>query len=210
MTIDLIKQFEAVPAAYPAAPSGLSTAAAALNAGMIWARIEAYTAWRFTEREVVWTLLGDGGDQWHPPLTPLVSREAHFWGDQWEALTLLDGPLGICLPYDGTYRITAPVMCLPRCPRRSGAWRNTWRMIRARRARPVRLSPLDLFKRRWTATRHGWRGRCNLAARAICCAITGDPDHVAIQAKREDRNPVERHGIHDADHAGAGRLHHRR
>lgn len=109
MTIDLIKQFEAVPAAYPAAPSGLSTAAAALDPDMIWARIEAYTAWRFTEREVVWTLLGDGGDQWHPPLTPLVSREAHFWGDQWEGLTLLDGPLGIALPFDGTYRITAQV-----------------------------------------------------------------------------------------------------
>jgi len=26
-----------------------------------------------------------------------------------EALTLLDGPLGICLPHGGTYRITAQV-----------------------------------------------------------------------------------------------------
>jgi len=110
MTIDLIKQFEDVPAAYPAAPAGLSAPAAALDAGMIWARIEAYTAHRFTEREVVWTLMGDGGDQFHPPLTPVVSREAHVWKDDaWVSLTLLDGPMGIYLPYGGTYRITAQV-----------------------------------------------------------------------------------------------------
>ncbi|MBZ0127977.1 MAG: hypothetical protein K8F59_02570 [Rhodobacteraceae bacterium] len=107
--IDLIKQFEAVPAAYPDAPAGLSTEAAALDAAMIWHRIEAYTAHRFTEREVVWTLLGSAEDQFHSRLTPVVSREAHFWNDEWESVTLLDGPLGICLPFDGTYRITAQV-----------------------------------------------------------------------------------------------------
>ena len=58
--IDLIKQFEAVPADYPDAPAGLSTAAAALDAAMIWARIEAYTSHRWTVREVVWTLTGGG------------------------------------------------------------------------------------------------------------------------------------------------------
>ena len=108
--IDLIKQFEAVPADYPTAPAGLSTEAAALDAAMIWARIEAYTSHRWTVREVVWTLTGGGGDQFHPRLTPVVSRVAHVWtGEAWEALTLLDGPLGICLPRDGTYRITAQV-----------------------------------------------------------------------------------------------------
>ena len=108
--IDLIKQFEAVPAEYPTAPAGLSTAAAALDAAMLWARIEAYTSHRWTVREVVWTLMGGGGDQFHPRLVPVVSREAHVWdGAAWEALTLLDGPLGICLPRDGTYRITAQV-----------------------------------------------------------------------------------------------------
>ena len=108
--IDLIKQFEAVPAEYPTAPAGLSTAAAALDAAMIWARIEAYTSHRWTVREVVWTLMGGGGDQFHPRLVPMVSRVAHVWdGAAWEALTLLEGPLGICLPRDGTYRITAQV-----------------------------------------------------------------------------------------------------
>jgi len=108
--IDLIKQFEDTPAAYPDAPAGLSTAAAALDAAMIWARIEAYTAHRWTVREVVWTLTGCGGDQFHPRLVPVVSRVSHVWtGAAWEALTLLDGPLGFCLPRDGTYRITAQV-----------------------------------------------------------------------------------------------------
>ena len=108
--IDLIKQFEAVPADYPTAPAGLSTEAAALDAAMIWARIEAYTSHRWTVREVVWTLTGGGVDQFHPRLAPVVSRVAHVWtGEAWEALTLLDGPLGICLPRDGTYRITAQV-----------------------------------------------------------------------------------------------------
>lgn len=107
--IDLIKQFEDVPTAYPDAPDGLSNDAAALDAAMIWARIESYTAHRWTEREVVWTLLGSGGDEWQPRLTPVVSRVAHYWGDQWVGLTLLDGPLGICLPFDGTYWITAQV-----------------------------------------------------------------------------------------------------
>lgn len=108
--IDMIKQFEAVPAAYPAAPSGLSVAAAALDADMIWARIEGYTAYRFTPREIVWTLIGNAGDQFHPRLTPVVSSVSHIWtGEAWEDVALLQGPLGLCLPSDGTYRITAQV-----------------------------------------------------------------------------------------------------
>lgn len=40
MTVDILKQFEAVPASYPNAPAGLSPDAAALDADMLWARIE--------------------------------------------------------------------------------------------------------------------------------------------------------------------------
>jgi hypothetical protein len=108
--IDVIKQFEAVPAAYPVAWAGLSTEAAALDTDMIWARIENYIAHRFTAREVVWTLIGNDGDQFNRRLTPVASSVAHIWtGEAWEAVTLLDGPLGLCLPYHGTYRITAQV-----------------------------------------------------------------------------------------------------
>lgn len=107
--IDLIKQFEDVPSAYPDAPAGLSEGAAALDADMLWARIEAYTAHRFTVRDVVWTFSGNSGDQFHPRLTPVVSSEAHFWGDAWEGVTLSNGPLGLSLPFCGTYRVTAQV-----------------------------------------------------------------------------------------------------
>ena len=107
--VDLWTQTEAPPASYPAVPSGLSTAAAALDSGAIWQRIEAYCAHRWTPREVVWKLYADGEAEWKPPLSPVVSREAHYWGDQWEALTVSDGPLGICLPFSGTYQITAQV-----------------------------------------------------------------------------------------------------
>jgi hypothetical protein len=108
--IDVLKQFEEIPAQYPAVPADLSAEAAALDEAMIWARIEDYIAHRFTEREVVWTLLGNGGDQFHPRLTPVTSSVADLWtGEAWEAVTLLQGPLGVCLPASGTYRITAQV-----------------------------------------------------------------------------------------------------
>jgi len=110
MTIDVLKQFEDEPSEYPPTPSGLSVKATELDANMVWARIEAYTAHRFTQREVVWTLLGDGGDEWHPQLTPIVSKQAHIWAnDAWEAVKLVDAPLGFCLPSGGTYKITAQV-----------------------------------------------------------------------------------------------------
>jgi hypothetical protein len=108
--IDVIKQFEAVPVAYPKRPTGLSDEAAALDPDSVWARIEAYTVYRFSAREVVWTLRGNAGDEWHPRLAPMLSRVAHIWASgAWEVVTLFDGPLGICLPVDGIYRITAQV-----------------------------------------------------------------------------------------------------
>ena len=60
-----IKQTEAVPEAYPDVPDDSSTAAAALDADMMWQRIEAYIAHRWTERDVTWVVEGPG--DWHPP-----------------------------------------------------------------------------------------------------------------------------------------------
>lgn len=108
--IDILKETEAIPAAYPDAPSGLSTAAAALDADMIWARIEAYTAHRFTPREVVWVMMAEAEDEWSPRLTPLVSHTAEQWnGVAWMTIDLIAGPLGFCLPYTGNFQITAQV-----------------------------------------------------------------------------------------------------
>jgi len=99
-----LRQVETVTA-YPDAPEGLSTAAAALEADALWARIEAYTAYRFTERAVVWTVDGEG--DWTPPLTPASIDGAEKWeGTEWVSTTLPEGPFGYCLPGDGPYRIT--------------------------------------------------------------------------------------------------------
>ena len=93
-----IKQSEAIPTDYPAAPS-LSTAAAALDEQMIWQRIESYIAYRWTSRAVVWTVEGPG--EWHAPLTPATVSTVEVWSraNEWETATLDASPLGgYCLP----------------------------------------------------------------------------------------------------------------
>lgn len=108
MTASTIKQTESAPAAYPPTPSGMSAAAAALDPIAIWQRIEAYTAYRYTSRAIVWTVEGSG--EWHPPLTPATITTVEIWlGDAWEAVELSPSPLdGYCLP-GGTYRFTGTV-----------------------------------------------------------------------------------------------------
>ncbi len=64
----LMQQVEAIPATFPAVPSGLSTAAAALAPAMVWGRIEAHTNVRYTSRAVTWVVEGPG--EWVPPLVP--------------------------------------------------------------------------------------------------------------------------------------------
>ena len=108
--IDLLQQQEAIPEAYPDAPTGLSTDAAALDESMIWQRIEGYIAHRFTVREIAWTVSGFAGDEWQAPIAPLVSHTAEKWdAGAWVSATLTAGPVGLCLPSDGTFKITAQV-----------------------------------------------------------------------------------------------------
>ncbi|MEO3415728.1 hypothetical protein AAFO92_13815 [Roseovarius sp. CAU 1744] len=104
-----IKQTEEVPAAYPDAPSGLSANAAALDEAMVWERIEAHTAYRYSPREVVWIVEGEGF--WSPPLAPATINTTELWdGETWGAVTLSTSPLdGLCLATDGPYRISASV-----------------------------------------------------------------------------------------------------
>ena len=107
---EILEQIEADPSSYPDAPSGLSAAAAALEPIMIWQRIEHYVAHRWTPREVVWVVDAEAGDEWKPPLAPLVSFTSEIWPDgTWEARTLAEFPEGIMLPADARYRITATV-----------------------------------------------------------------------------------------------------
>ncbi|WP_037471600.1 hypothetical protein [Sinorhizobium fredii] len=104
-----IKQTEAIPASYPATPSGLSTAAQALDPDMIWQRIEAYIAYRWTSRNAAWIVEGCG--EWNPPLTPATVSTVEVWEDYaWTETTLDPSPLGgYFLPGDGPYRFTATV-----------------------------------------------------------------------------------------------------
>lgn len=93
---------------HPLAPLGMGDGARALAPGMIWARIEAWVAWRWSARPVVWTVEGEG--DWTPPLAPATVTNAEVWErGGWSAVTLPVGPYGYCLPGDGPYRIVATV-----------------------------------------------------------------------------------------------------
>lgn len=107
--IDILSQKEGIPAAYPTI-TGLSDKAMELDQRAIWQRIEAYIAYRWRAREVVWLLEGAEGDNFALPLTPIISLTAEKWENPaWVSVTLSDGSLGYCLTSDGTYRITAQV-----------------------------------------------------------------------------------------------------
>lgn len=105
---ETVSEIEAAPDAYPAVPVGLSDAALALDASMLWQRIEAYTAHRFSERRVTWLIEGEG--HWAFPLTPAVLVSAERWvGEAWEAAAIPPGPYGYCLNDAGPHRIVADV-----------------------------------------------------------------------------------------------------
>lgn len=105
---ETLKQVETV-ATYPAAPAGLSDAAAALDPNFIWARIEAYIAHRWSVRDVVWTVEGEG--PWEAPLSPASLESVEVWeSGAWADCTPAASPWGgYDLPGDGPYRITAKV-----------------------------------------------------------------------------------------------------
>jgi hypothetical protein len=105
-----IHQSEGVPATYPDPPAGLSTEAAALDADMLWQRIESWIAYRYSERTIVWIVEGAG--DWQPPLAPATIATVERWtGTAWEVTTdLLASPLGgYQLPGCGPYRFTGTV-----------------------------------------------------------------------------------------------------
>lgn len=104
-----IHVIEGTPDAYPDAPAGLSTEAAAIDPALIWQRLEAYTAWRFTPRNVEWVAEGYG--EWRPPLKPATITTVEVWrGEAWEATTLGTSPLsGYMLPGTGPYRFSGTV-----------------------------------------------------------------------------------------------------
>lgn len=104
-----LKQTEGAPSSYPAAPSGLSDAAAAL-ATVAWQRIESYIAARYTSRSVAWIVEGCG--EWCPPLSPATITTVEVWSraGEWETVSLDPSPLGgFWLAASGPYRFTGTV-----------------------------------------------------------------------------------------------------
>ena len=101
---------EAASLTYPATPSPLSAAAAALGPATIWQRIESYIVWRWTSRAVNWVVEGPG--EWHPTLAPATISIVEVWSaaDVWETATLNASPLGgYWLPCTGPYRFIGTV-----------------------------------------------------------------------------------------------------
>lgn len=108
MMAETISQLEAAPASYPDAPDGLSDAAQQVSNEMLWQRIEAYVAWRYSLREVTWVVEGKG--HWTLPLAPATVQSVEEWtGETWVSTSFTDGPYGACLPNEGPYRIIAMV-----------------------------------------------------------------------------------------------------
>lgn len=97
-----IRQTEEIPVSYPAILGHLELPA-------VWQRIEAYTAWRWTPRQVVW--LVEGAGDWQAPLAPAVLQSVETWdGGLWKACTPDASAWGgYDLPGCGPYRITATV-----------------------------------------------------------------------------------------------------
>lgn len=105
-----VQEDEEIPASYPVTPSGLLLGPAEfIDSEMIWARIEAFTAWRYTAREVTWIVEGPG--EWIAPLKPAEVLTTYVWNNgAWEAMTLPASPRGgYDLPGLGPYKIVATV-----------------------------------------------------------------------------------------------------
>jgi hypothetical protein len=104
-----IKQVESEPESYPPAPSGLSAAAAALDAAMIWQRIEHFIAYRYSARAVVW--IAEGGGAWFPPLAPATIATIERWeaGAWVEDASLCASPMGGYVLQAATYRFAGTV-----------------------------------------------------------------------------------------------------
>lgn len=101
----LLKQIETPPIAYKAV-TGLSTAAAALDAGVVWQRIENWIAYRWTKRPVTWIVEGCG--LFVPPLADWSITGIDKAGQEWEEADLGYGVTGIWLEGE-TYRVRAQV-----------------------------------------------------------------------------------------------------
>lgn len=72
MTSQYIEAETEISVTYPAAPSGLSDDAAAIEPAVIWDRLEAFCNYRWSETVVEFTVNPPCAMQWQPPYVPFV------------------------------------------------------------------------------------------------------------------------------------------
>lgn len=101
-----IKQTEGTPASYPAAPSGLSAAAAVLQQALLWGRLEGYCGQRWSQRSVIW--IAEGPGCWFPPLSPATIATIERWeAGAWVTDdSLVSSAMGGYVLHPATYRFT--------------------------------------------------------------------------------------------------------
>lgn len=138
-----VSQTEQPPAVFPPAPEGLSAAAAALDAGPIWARIEQWVAVRWSPRNVMWLVTGPG--LWAPPLVPATITATEEWGSEgWFATEFPASPMGgYCLPH-GHFRVSATVGAGPVPEAGQEAFRRLAGYLAARSPGPAGTSSYSL------------------------------------------------------------------
>jgi hypothetical protein len=92
--VTTLRIIEEAPEEWPAAPAGLSTAAAAIAPEVVWRRIESWIAVRWSERSCTFIAEGRCG-AWRAPLCPFTVTTTEAWnGEAWAAVTLPADPLG--------------------------------------------------------------------------------------------------------------------
>ena len=109
--MDILRETETIPTTWPEV-AGVSARAAAVDPAPIWQRIEAWIAYRWVNRQIVWVVDGIADCEFRPPKGPVTSFTAlDVWtGTAWDTAPLITGPLdGLIVPHDGTYRITARI-----------------------------------------------------------------------------------------------------
>ena len=131
MTI-LLRMEESRPESQDA-PEGVSEAAATVDAGLVWQRLEGFVSARWHVRAVTWTLQGPG--EWVPNLYPVSVTSTEGWANgAWESVTLDPSPLGgLILPGTRAYRVTGTAGGSAPVPADvAEAWRTIWRPRPAR------------------------------------------------------------------------------
>jgi|GEM_PF-394117 len=100
---------EGQPEAWPAIP-GLSDAAALVDKGAVWQRLEAWIDRRWPERPATFVVQGNGIGAWMPTPRPFSATTIEeYIADGWTLIPDASGdpgPFGWAFPTSGVYRLT--------------------------------------------------------------------------------------------------------